>query len=223
MNTAVVLSKTDSGTKLIRSDTAAAKVMQQAIKGGRGAEVLPDRPERKRSRPVGRIGQIRKQVDDVAQALDDLRVVFEDIGDVPLLVMQSNSATALAFAANVLREVDADRNWFPDAEKPELVADRTYELRLGQADLSVRLGVEELELQRSGHVLAVVKDVAMLRDGANAIWDGDDLSLDFANRERLVVKNARGAGSITLAAGDTTIVLCHPKTPIGEGLLDFAV
>lgn len=140
MSTALVIASTPAGKEMIRSDMVAAKVLQNAIKEGRGEEVLggkagdarpesaartetkridalENRPDAKGpetdqgSAPLNRSAQftaMREKIGDMTRALAGLKEAFEAMGGYQSMIMESDSATAIAFAGNVLGNVERD-------------------------------------------------------------------------------------------------------------------
>ncbi len=117
---------------MIRSDVVAAKVMQSAIKEGRGDQVLPSKggqagaeagasvasplaskvsPKKSSlSEPVGPSAPtaVREKVESASNAYLSLLGAFEAIGPSGSLVMESDDVTAIEFAKHVLANVEAE-------------------------------------------------------------------------------------------------------------------
>ena len=245
MNTAMVISNTPSGRQLVRSDTVAAKVMQKAIKNGRGAEVLAGKasgtgaivriedvePQDAQSGGSGRVSEVRARVGEVTQALGDLGAVFEDIGSYRSLILVSESATALAFAAHVLARIEAEveagveAEFLRDSDRAEHEGD-LYNLVLGPSSLSIRVGTgaDELDLVTGAHVQFILSGAEKDEAGSpSAVWEEACLRISFENGDEVVLMNAEKAGSISLSLGGEVLTLVSPKVPAGTGLLDIAV
>ncbi len=427
MNTALVISSSPQSKEIIRSDMVAAKVLQQAIKDGRGEDVLAPRASDVRSESAAKVepkrveatekklepravakdaaalgdsrpaylADMRDKVGEMTRALADLKQAFENISDYRSLIMESDSATAIAFAGNVLGNVERTAEQPEPVEEPQQSADDAevaapvnglkgseredaivteaqminrvesgagddgivarggvvrhisggegsdgiaiqaqravdvsggsgddmigieavkawgvsggagddkihvmgarvgnvsggegddtvsvqglsvrgvdagsgndrlaiigknitnvsdgagddhvtikgdrlsglqssagddvYNLNVGTAKMSLRegMGNDVVNLADGAHLQFALGDPAMMQAGAvSAVWEGENLSLNFENGDSLVINNAANAGSISMRAGGTELTLMPPKTPAGAGLLDVAV
>ncbi len=104
--------------------------------------------------------------------------------------------------------------------------DDVYNLNVGSAKMSLRegMGQDVVNMADGMHLKFVVSETEMMEKGAvNAVWEGDNLVMNFENGDSLTLNNAAKAGSISMRAGDTQLTLMPPKTPAAEGLLDIAV
>ena len=245
MNTAMVITNTASGRQLVRSDTVAAKAMQKAIKKGRGAEVLGASAslsgegvgaedlasQDAQSGGAQNVSDVRARVGEVTQALGDLWAVFDAIGSYKSLFLLSESATAIAFAAHVLGEVEAgmsstDHGGDNGGDRGEDNGGDMYNLDLGSSSLSLRVGTGEdaLDLVSGSHLHFILGvSEGRLVGSPSAHWEEDSLRISFENGDEVVLMNAANAGSILLTIDGELMTLLSPKVPPGTGLLDIAV
>jgi len=291
MNTALVISQSPGSKDVVRSDMVAAKVLQNAIKEGRGEEVLAPRvqdpsaqglagtqsqrldavdkkPEagaaRKDPSATGIVGsgnpQIREKIGDMTRTLTGLTEVFEAMSNYQSIIMESDSATAIAFAGNVLenaarvaetgvepsdvvetkeaqaaaeinglKETEPDGNASRGEGVRHVLGDEgadTYHLEVGRAELSLKEArVDDVvDLASGSHLKFAVSDPSMMETGAvSAVWEGDNLALDFDNGDRLEINNAVNAGSISMQSGGVVLTLMPPKSQADLGILDITV
>jgi len=151
MNTALVISQMPGSKEMIRSDMVAAKVLQNAIKEGRGEEVLsprtsdarskgaaaaePPRVEALEKKPEAKqvpkeapavlvgassLASIREKIVDMTKALEGLKAAFEAMSGYRSMIMESDSATAIAYAGNVLSNVEREAEVKQEAPSEEV-------------------------------------------------------------------------------------------------------
>jgi len=172
----------------------------------------------------GRIGEIEGGSGDDKMSVRGLRVhdVFGGSGDDVMSITGKNITNVSDGAGDDTVTVVGDRL----SGLQSSLGDDVYNLNVGSAKMSLRegMGNDVINLSQGTHVQFALGDETLMETGAaSAVWDGDNLHLNFKNGDTLVINNAANAGSISMRAGDTMLTLMPPKTPAGEGILDIAV
>ncbi len=179
MTTALVISQSPKSNEFIRSDMIAAKVLQNAIKEGRGNEVLSKpaaeqgekvakeqaaAPQVARAEPKAAasvvakstdagtatktevakpdaskstaaaglynssaIQDMRERIADMTRALAGLKQAFEAMVGYNSMIMESDSATAIAYAGNMLTNVEREANTETASEDTRAEAGEGFE------------------------------------------------------------------------------------------------
>ena len=248
--TAMVIAQSPGKTEVIRSDTVAAKVLQTAIKEGRGDQVLPTRTDQVRSAQapatdgpslkaaiVRPSPELRQKIDKAATAFLSLQEAFDEIGRTGAIMIESADATTVEFAKYVLGEGDPASLVLP-VEDVEGALDQggaasddatdpvTLVIDAGSAQVELRKAVAQdtVDLDDLAHFTLVLSaDAAAEKGNVNAFWTDDTLSLIFENGNSLTLRNAANAGSLMMRSGDADLTLLPPKVPPKNGLLDIVI
>ena len=218
MNSAVVISKAGERTTLIRSDTVAARTLQDRIATGRA----DDSEERageggERADRSKELAALRSKVTALGDALHALRVVVQRIGPEQAILALSKDKAALAFSGRMLGEIAAEerRVGAVSADSNEETG-ATYEVNVGGSEVWLRALDENETVDMTGLHGEVVlsSEQAAVSGAAGAEHDGETLVLLFAGGERLRLHNAILAGSIAIRGGGQYItVRATPATP----------
>lgn len=222
MNSAVVISKAGERTTLIRSDTVAAKTLQNAIatdKVENGEERHGEGGER--ADRSDELATLRSKVTALGEALHALRVVLQRIGPEKAILALSKDRAALAFAGRMLGEIAAEER------RVSAVADgddkgesddvgATYEISVGGAEVWLRALEDGEAVDMSGlhGEVILASEHAATSGAAGAEHDGEALVLFFGGGERLRLLHAALAGSIVIRGGGQSVtVRAMPSAP----------
>jgi|GEM_PF-3241140 len=195
---------------------AVEAVMAWGISGGAGDDKMQVQG--------GRIGAIDGGSGDDKISVNGLRVhdVKAGSGDDVMSITGKNISGISDGAGDDVVTIIGDR--LAGLESSD--GDDVYNLNVGSAKMALRegMGNDVVNLATGTHMQFALGDKTMMEKGAaDAVWDGDNLKVNFKNGDTLVINNAANAGSISMRAGNTVLTLMPPKEMAAEGLLDIAI